>query len=497
MIEHFYKQLFNQDSIDKQIVVQFDGGEITNENLYQEDFEIKESLCSEPEMRFGRCEAGSVKFKVAKNVSELLGKKITVLEILDGDEQHPFQIGIYKVDTDTPNGDKNYRNVMAYDAMHDIINADVAEWYNSLTFPISQKDFRDSFFNYLDVEQEEVDLILDDMLIEQTVNTTTLSGKDVISSLCELNGVFGHIDRKGLFAYVSLPGRDSAEVVDGSRYLSCEFEEFETEFISKLQIRQEQNDIGVVVGDGANAYIIENNFLVYGKDPNDLEEIARKILAKITNISYRPMKVTLLGNPCLEVGDAILIHTKTKDVFGYVFERTIKGIQSLKDSIQAQGVQQYSEKVNSMQREINQLRGKTNALEKTVEKTLAKISDVEKGMATTIEQTSERVKIEIEAATKNLSNLQEEVAKNTENINKTTYEFGTEDFTVAKEGEEIETHISHKGMRVLHNKKEKLTANNEGVKAEDLHATTYLIVGDNSRLENYKKKRTGIFWIGS
>ena len=44
-----------------------------------------------------------------------------------------------------------------------------------------------------------------------------------------------------------------------------------------------------------------------------------------------------------------------------------------------------------------------------------------------------------------------------------------------------------------------LTADNQGVLARNLHATTYLIVGNRSRFENYDKdgnKYTGCFWIG-
>jgi hypothetical protein len=40
-----------------------------------------------------------------------------------------------------------------------------------------------------------------------------------------------------------------------------------------------------------------------------------------------------------------------------------------------------------------------------------------------------------------------------------------------------------------------LTANNVGVDAANLHATTYLIVGTYSRFEDYGN-RTGCFWIG-
>ncbi|MBE6782978.1 MAG: hypothetical protein E7536_03085 [Ruminococcaceae bacterium] len=63
-------------------------------------------------------------------------------------------------------------------------------------------------------------------------------------------------------------------------------------------------------------------------------------------------------------------------------------------------------------------------------------------------------------------------------------------------GKEIKTQITEDGMTVYKNDEEVLVANNEGVKAEDLHATTYLIIGTNSRFEDYGNGRTGCFWIG-
>ena len=51
-------------------------------------------------------------------------------------------------------------------------------------------------------------------------------------------------------------------------------------------------------------------------------------------------------------------------------------------------------------------------------------------------------------------------------------------------------------MSVSKENTEVLTANAAGVSAVDLHARTYLIVGNNSRFEDYDGFRTGCFWIG-
>jgi len=65
---------------------------------------------------------------------------------------------------------------------------------------------------------------------------------------------------------------------------------------------------------------------------------------------------------------------------------------------------------------------------------------------------------------------------------------------------EIETKISGQGFAISKNNDEVLTADNTGVKAVNLHATTYLIIGDTSRFENYTDENgtpiTACFWIG-
>lgn len=418
MIEHTYKEMYNQDSVDKQFVIAYEGGEITNEDLYSESFELTESLCSQNELRFGSCEASMIRFKMANVVDGLKDKWLTVSQVLAGKSDTPFHYGKYKVCSDVPSGDRNFRNITAYDAMYDVINAEMVEWYDGLTFPITMKDFRDSFFEYLGLEQVEVELVNDDMLIEKNIDADSISGKQIITAICELNGVFGHINRQGLFDYATLAKRKQMihpgmgiypgsgiypgmmfdaeyQKEDIAQYISCEYEDFETQLISKLQIRQEENDIGVIHGIGANTYIIQDNFLVYGKSSEELKVIAERLFSKINGVYYRPFKVALRGNPCIEVGDIVVVHTKYKEVESYVLERTIKGIQALKDTFESKGVFEYEEKVNSVQRDIKKLKGKTNVLERTVEQTRSEIKDVEKNLQSEITQTSDKIEAKV------------------------------------------------------------------------------------------------------
>lgn len=442
MIDYTYADLFKKDNVKKDLILDFGDFQITNNRLYSEAFELSESLCSQNELRFGCCEASVLKFKCRNEFGELKDKWFDVSMSLNGRTDTPFQIGSYRVFDSKPSGDRLYTNVTAYDAMYGVINAEMVEWYDGLTFPITLKYFRDSFFEYLGLEQVEVELVNDDMLIEKTIDADSISGKQIITAICELNGVFGHINRQGLFDYVTLakrkqmihPGMENVypgsgiypgmmvdnyeetlypseelfpsddlfpldeairnyphDVVTKSRYISCEYEDFETQLISKLQIRQEENDIGMIHGTGANTYIVQDNFLVYGKSSEELKVIAERLFSKINGVYYRPFKVALRGNPCIEVGDIVVVHAKYKEVESYVLERTIKGIQALKDTFESKGVFEYEEKVNSSHKEIEKLKGKTNKLERTVEMLNSEINDEESGLKSQIKQTAEAV----------------------------------------------------------------------------------------------------------
>lgn len=85
-------------------------------------------------------------------------------------------------------------------------------------------------------------------------------------------------------------------------------------------------------------------------------------------------------------------------------------------------------------------------------------------------------------------------------VNTTTgFTFNEDGLTISKTGKEMTTTIDENGMEIKRNEDTQLLANNEGVIAYDLHAKTYLIVGENSRFEDYTKngkKQTGCFWIG-
>nr|DAY85882.1 MAG TPA: hypothetical protein [Caudoviricetes sp.] len=417
MVDYKYKDIYNDTSVSKKMQIECSDGSVLNEEDWKgESAELTERLCSESEISFGRCEASTFKLRVRERVVPLAGKKISVSVTLEGADEAPFMMGVYKVDSDVPTADRRYRDIVAYDAMYDILNTDVAAWYNSLTFPITLRQFRDNFCTYVGVEQEEITLVNDDMVVEKTIDPGELPGKTVIEAICEINGCFGHITRAGKLRYVVLeqmieglypaddlyPSDDlypadpmgTAEV-SRSNYISCQYEDFIVQHIDKLQIRQEENDIGAISGTGNNCYIIEDNFLVYGKSAADLQTIADNVLSVIGVVWYRPAQVEARGNPCLEVGDGILLHTTRETIYTYILQRTLKGIQALRDSYTAEGEEYRTGQVNGIMKSIIQLKGKSNVLTRTVEETRLEMKDIENDLSTEIKVVAGEVELKV------------------------------------------------------------------------------------------------------
>lgn len=428
MSNYTYADLFDKSASKKEITIETEDKsvKITNSEIHFEQFELKEILCDDDYLTFGQCNASQLKFKISNVFTSMIGKQINVSAVINGHTDTPFVFGKYRVISDKPTDDKRYRNVTAYDAIYDIGEAEVSSWYNGLKFPLKLKQFRDSFFAYFGVEQVETTLPNDNMEVAETIKPSELSGQTVMEAICSINGCFGHINHDGKFEYVFLkemisglyprkglypqkglyPRKGSEkEKVTGGKYKSVKYEDFVCQKVTKVQIRQSENDIGAVYPDteiteNDNSYILQDNFLVYGMTADALETVARNLYEVIKVVKYRPYNCEKIGNPCLSLGEAVNVYTAKEIIESYVLSRTYKGIQQPKDTISASGKSpKYSKQVNGINKSIIQLRGKTNELERNVEETRSEIKDVESGLDTKITQNAGKIEAEAKRAT--------------------------------------------------------------------------------------------------
>lgn len=78
----------------------------------------------------------------------------------------------------------------------------------------------------------------------------------------------------------------------------------------------------------------------------------------------------------------------------------------------------------------------------------------------------------------------------------TGFTFDEKGLSISKSNSDLSTLITENGMRIYNTDEEVLKVDNSGVDAVNLHATTYLWIGNNSRLEDYGETRSACYWVG-
>ena len=382
---------------------------IENDKIVTESLKIIESLSSSEDLVFGSCESSQLEIMVADVDYDVTGAEFTLTVDINNND---VLLGSYIVKSFIRQSNRRIRKITAYDRMI-FFNTDVAGWYKELKFPMTLKNFRDSLCEYVGVIQEGITLPLDSMLVEKTLDPKVLSGLDVLKTICEVNGCFGHINRTGNLQYIFVGSfDDSSNGEQIEKYKSpATYEDYIVSGITGLTIKNEDGDIGVSAGKAGNTYTISENFLLFGKTATDLSQIANTILGKISGKTYRPAKIECNFRPWLDVGASIDFNTNDGKIKTFVMKREISGMQRMRDSIEATGYQ-AREDTFGINTEILQLKGKAAFLTKNAEEVSAKLIDVEKNVEAQFKMTAEQ----ISSTVKRLSEAESSINQTAEQI---------------------------------------------------------------------------------
>lgn len=284
------------------------------------------------------------------------------------------------------------------------------------------------------------------------------------------------------------------------------------------------DNVGAGDSTGETQYVRDNPFWSLNEEIATLVEDA---VTAIKGLTLTPFDCLWRGNPSIEIGDliefeplmggvqaAIVLNEIIKynggltsqlywsyeegkethsnpSTLGAALHQTSAKVDKVNKQISlvVNDVSQNKENIASLSMETGQIFATVATIEEQANTSIAELEENITALNKRVDatMTSEAVKIEIK---KELDNGVNKVETNT------GFTFNEDGLTVAKANSEMTTQITEDGMTVSKNNEVMLTANNEGVKATNLHAVTYLIVGNNSRFENYKTNRTGCFWIG-
>ena len=295
------------------------------------------------------------------------------------------------------------------------------------------------------------------------------------------------------------------------------------------------------LGDTVSASLDETDTTQFIRDNafwelrEDIADLVNNALAAVGGLSLNQFSCSWRGNYLLEIGDKIELITKDDNsVFSFVLNDSISYNGGLSEQTSwnstdneaetasnpttiGEAIKQTYAKVDKANKQIEIVASESSsnrtaiaALQLNTKSISATVTDLQTSTQEAIDSASEdiaQLKSSVEAQITS-TDVQLAIKSELDNgVNKVYTEkgfvFNDAGLTIEERDEEgnriseTSTQITENGMTVFDTSDEAvLTANNTGVDAVNLHATTYLIIGNNSRFEDYGGNRTACFWIG-
>lgn len=321
-----------------------DNSEIDTSEIHIENgsLGLDEILCDDA-LNFG--ESNSNKFEAQiYNLTDVAGLKIRVYQIIDGDESNPKDLFVGYVDSCKQDTYGYYRSLVAYDALYQYGNVNVAGWWLKFWEEVDKRgatkdlqqgetylhDLRNSLLEWMGIPYEDVTLFNDNFKFTKPSTVSSLGFSSILSKICQLNAVFPNVDRSGTLRFVSLKPSTAPliDISDNYEQGSSEFEGYTTHPIEKVEIYDYN---GNLIGssdydnplENANIYTISDNLLLFGlsgdvqesdedtgkdntgtnsdeSDDNttaitsEANEFAKKYLEEIKDIVYKPCTVNAI-----------------------------------------------------------------------------------------------------------------------------------------------------------------------------------------------------------
>ena len=325
-------------------------------------------------------------------------------------------------------------------------------------------------------------------------NTSSITFSTLLSAICELQCVCPTMDRQGQLDFISLSNEVThIDCTDSYAKNDTTFEDYTVLNPTGFDVYANSNMHMFKypdTDDNSNPYIISGNIFLVTVTEDQARELLEDMRPSLLGISYTPANISMIvSDLSANIGDNVQITTYRENVAinnnHCVMSQTLSGPQLVDQLIEckASGPNQSTIVPSKNDSVVQGL---------TAKEYNTKVDNLETKVRTMV--TKDSVEIEISKAVKEINEAgAEKVVTKGKN-----YVFDDSGINIADKTSEISTVVSHDGMEVSKengygDKQSMLKANNQGVDAQNLHATTYLIIGNRSRMEKYKEDRIGCF----
>lgn len=267
---------------------------------------------------------------------------------IDTELETETKLGVFTCDKPEKTGANRYK-VTAYDNVT-LLDVDVSDWLNSLTFPISIQDFAASLANKCKLELANEPRLNNDYQIQKFTGSG-VNARNLMKMVCSASGCFCNADANGkLFFGWYKKNKDvsiSTSKSDGERYFylldatgrnlydnvgralitskateestyeipyfanQLTFSDFTVKVIDKVQVKQSNDDVGVIYPSdekGTNALVIQGNQLLSATSDEALRPYVKNLYDSLNNITYVPCSnIQTPETLDIKVGDIVTV----------------------------------------------------------------------------------------------------------------------------------------------------------------------------------------------
>lgn len=473
---------------------------------------------------FGICQKLNVKLlDKEKKINITTDNQLEVVFGVGSDYVYPYpNFHVTEINRDE---NTNEISVTAYDALYRANEYRVSEL--KLAEPYSIKDFTTACAALLGIPlkinqmRNAWDVVYDSTVVNFE-GTETI--REALNAVAEATQTIYFINNNWELTFLRLNGeKESLATLDKNHYFTLD-SKTNRRLNTIIHTTSLGDDLKATIGgEGVTQFVRDNPFWDLREDRDVLLQEA---IDNIGGLVINQFECDFRGNFLFEIGDKIDIVAKDNSIITvYILNDTMTYSGSMRETISWSysdstetsknpasvgdvlkqtyaTVDKANKKIDLYTSEVDSEKANIAALKLDTENINAYVRKLEtdvKGNATNFNDEISKLTKQVDA-TMSAEEVKFEIKSELENgVNKVTtatgFTFDEQGLTVEKSGSEMKTQITEDGMVVFRDETPVLTADNVGVNAVNLHATTYLIIGNNSRLEDWGN-RTACFWIG-
>ena len=516
--ESFYEEMINATARSIRARVElYDGSTLLDTYTYDgalQSFTVERVGDSNKFFGYGICQKATIKLRDKERAINILkGQGIEV--VVGVGCEYLYTCPIFFVEEIKRDENTNDLIITAYDSIYQAASHTVSEVVVPTTYTI--RAFTDACAAILGmpVKMEGTNTLFDTSYPSGANYEGTETLRDALDDIAEATGTIYYMNNNWELTFKTLDiSGDPVLHIDKSKYFTLTSKTNYT--LQTIVSATELGDnISVTTGiDGETQYVRDNPFW---NTRDDIVTLLNNTLAIVGGITINQFDCKWRGNFLLEIGDKISLTTKDDTVIhSYVLHDTITYngglVESTKWEYSSNNGESY-DNPSTIGESIKQTYARVDKVNKKIDLVVSDVAENSEQISS-IQMTTNNISASVSSFSDDIAELRKEVTtkmtaedvqilidsnETTEvsNVHTTTgFTFDADGLTVNKSGTEIKTTITEDGMTVYRSEEAVLIANHQGVQAEDLHATTYLIVGRNSRFEDLGTDRTACFWIG-